>query len=254
MTNSSAQVRKVELGELLLVTPPVPSAKFTATPLFYPLAVLLVCDFVFISFHVLRAYLNDTAYEGFLLDTSWSLVLDRSYPEQFQDLKAGLSAAAILFAYWRRPSLTYVGWSLAFIYIVLDDILMLHERFASWLDGLNALPELAGLGAGVYGQLLLWGVVGSALLPLLIIGYRDKLTRRLSRQLAGVMVGFFLFGGVLDAVHLVTDLAGSSRAVTFALGTVEDGGELMITSFALATALAHLARLRSATAPGQITV
>lgn len=43
----------------------------------------------------------------------------------------------------------------------------------------------------------------------------------------------------MDALHLLASTSDTSRWVTFALGTLEDGGEIVVTSFSVAFSLAQ---------------
>ncbi len=217
----------------------------------YALAILLLLDALFIGLHLLRAVLNDTSYGGFLLDRRWSLELDRSYPEQFQYLLAGLTVVVLLALYSLRRALTYLGWTLAFLFILVDDSFSLHERFTEMFVVATGPYPVLGLETEVYAASILWGVVGLGLLVVLALGYRrDKASRAFSRRLGYLLVALFICGGVLDALHLLADGTNVGRPVTFALGTLEDGGELIVMSLALVLALEHFVAWRTLRSPG----
>ena len=204
------------------------------------LGVVLFIDGFFFGAHVLRAYLNETSYHGFLLDRGWSLELDRSYPEQFQYLLAGLSAVTLGVLYVQRKSLTYLGWAAAFLFILVDDSFSLHEHFTRMLEVSTSSATLLGLETRVYAASVLWGLVGLVLLSILAVGYRrNPNTRQFSRRLAYVLLALFFFGGIIDALHLLAGEDHLSRMVKFFLGTLEDGGELISVSVGLALILAH---------------
>ncbi len=216
------------------------------------LGVVLFIDALFFSAHVLRAYLNETSYHGFLLDRGWSLELDRSYPEQFQYLLSGLSAVVLGVLYARRRSLTYLGWSLAFLFILVDDSFSLHEHFTRMLEVATSSATFLGLETRVYAASVLWGLVGLVLLSILAVGYRrDPATQKFSRRLAYVLAVLFFFGGVVDALHLVAGEDHLGRATKFFLGTLEDGGELVSISVGLALVLAHASTHFALTKPAE---
>lgn len=217
----------------------------------YALAILLLLDALFIGLHLLRAVLNDTSYTGFLLDRRWSLELDRTYPEQVQYGLAGLTAAVLLALYSLRRALTYLGWTLAFLFILIDDSFSLHERFTEMFIVTTGAYPVLGLEAEVYAASILWGLVGLLLAVFLTLGYRrDKASRAFSRSLGYLLIALFICGGVLDALHLLADGADVDRPVTFALGTLEDGGELIIMSLAPALALEHFVAWWKLRSPG----
>ena len=202
--------------------------------------VLITLATLFIGMHLLRAVLNDTPYEGFLIDRRWSLEIDRSYPEMFQYLLAGLATLMLLRHFIRHHILTYLGWSLAFLFILVDDSFSLHERFTTMFVEKTDWGPILGLEAQVYAASILWLAVGLVLLALLAVGYhKDTPSRNFSRQLALLLFALFICGGVLDALHLLAGSAGMGRAVTFTLGTLEDGGELVTMSLALLLAARH---------------
>ena len=201
------------------------------------LTLLLSLDALFIGLHLLRAVLNDTSYGGFLLDRRWSLELDRTYPEQFQYLLAGLTAVALLALYILHRALTYLGWMLTFLFVLIDDSFSLHERFTEIFVATTGSTPVLGIEARIYAASILWGAVGLGLLVLLGLGYRrDTASRAFSRHLGYLLIALFICGGVLDALHLLADQADFGRAISFLLGTLEDWGrtssnELSLSAF-----------------------
>ena len=212
------------------------------------LLLLLFVDGLFFGAHIMRALLNETSYQGFLLDVRWSLEIDRSYPERFQYLQSGLAAVVLFVLYTRHRSLTYLGWSLAFLFILIDDSFSLHEHFGRVFTAYMGSTSVLGIETRFYAESLLWGLVGLVLLVILGFGYRrDPRTRRFSRRLAYCLAALFFFGGFVDALHLLAQQGDAGRMLTFFIATLEDGGELLVISVALAYILAYFTDQ-----PGQI--
>lgn len=210
------------------------------------LTLLLLLDALFIGLHLLRAALNDTSHSSFLLDVRWSVEIDRSYPEMFQYLQAALTAITLAALYVLCKSLTYLGWTLAYVFILMDDAFSLHERFTQAFGTATSFPPVFGLETRLYAASILWGGVGLGLLGVVGLGYyRDRKTRAFSRKLCYLLLALFFFGGILDALHLLASTSDLSRWVTFSLGTLEDGGEIVVMSFSVAFSLAQLVLLRS---------
>lgn len=128
----------------------------------------------------------------------------------------------------------------------MDDSLSLHERFTRAFDAATSFDPVFGLETRLYAAAILWAGVGLGLLGILGLGYRrDGATRAFSLRLCYLLLAPFFFGGVIDALHLLASTSDTSRWVTFALGTLEDGGEIVVTSFSLAFSLAQFVSVRS---------
>lgn len=213
------------------------------------LTLAIVGDLIFIALHLVRAMINDTAYRGFLLAPAWWLERDGGYSEIFQYVKCTLAVLLLLMMLVRWHALTYLGWSFGFLYMVVDDSLRLHETFGRqvgpWLESVGVMPAIGELGPEAFAGPLLVAAAGSLTLLLVVVGYRNRATRPLTRRLAVAAFGLFFCAVVLDAAH---SAVGSQlgRATNFVLGTLEDGGELLAMSLALATVVSHAVACGSA--------
>lgn len=195
----------------------------------FALGVLLATDLFFMVMHVVN---NDKGW-------FWSVGQDRSFSERYQYLKAAAGAGILLTLYWQRRSLTYLGWGMALLFILVDDAFFLHERFTDALLNASA-PTILGLNAHDYGAMVLWAVVGLVLLLPLGLGYlRDPATRRFSRRFFVILMLLFLCGGVVDTVRELADDFENPllRYVFMRTILVEDGGELIMVSFFAALSL-----------------
>ena len=202
----------------------------------FVLGVFLAVDLLFMVMHVMS---NDKV-------VVWSLGQDRSFSERYQYLKAVAGAGTLLTLFWQRRSLTYLGWGLALLFIFVDDAFFLHERATDALLNASA-PTIWGLSAHDYGAMVLWAVVGLALLLPLGLGYlQDPTTRRVSRHFFFLLALLFLCGGVIDMVReIAKDFENPLLRYIFKRTIlVEDGGELIMVSFFAALSLRQLFKER----------
>jgi hypothetical protein len=157
----------------------------------FTLAFLLAADLFFMAMHLV----TDSKV------VAWNLGLDRSFSESYQYLKAAVGAGILLVLYRQRRSLTYLGWGMALLFMLVDDAFFLHEAVTNALMNASA-PTVLGLSVHDYGAMVLWAVVGLALFLPLGLGYlRDPATRQFSRHFFVLLALLFLCGGVIDTVR-----------------------------------------------------
>ena len=146
-----------------------------------------------------------------------------------------------------RPSL---AWSGFFGFLLLDDVLQLHERSGLWLGRQFGLPSIAGLRPEDFGELIVAGVVGASLVLVLAIAWwRDcEPTWRMSRELLILTASLAVCGVLLDSVHVVAYYR--VPMLSDLLAFLEDGGELLIVS--TMTAYAMKLAIRGTAAPAGI--
>lgn len=109
---------------------------------------------------------------------------------------------------------------------MLDDALQLHEWDGVLAPGGTSLSEAGSSGSDL-GELLVWAVLGTPLLGAILITHRrsDGAAQDTSRRLAALTVALVVLAAVVDAVH-----ARTTGTLAWVLGTVEDGGELVVLS------------------------
>ncbi len=228
-----------------------PKGVATARNVFFvTLAVFLVIDVLFVALHVVQGRLSqDPSHEGFLANNNvWSLGIDGSLPEVYMYLKAGVAALVLFILYIRKPTLTYLGWGLALLFILLDDSLGLHEAFSVFLTNNASLPTVLNIEGGHYAPLILWALVGLVLMGLIALGYlHEPRTRRLSRRFFLLLGALFFAGGVVDTLResAPDQTQPLVRYILKRTVIIEDGGEMVVLSFFAALALAHLAAQRA---------
>lgn len=186
------------------------------------LLLLLAADIAFTLLHFLRL-------EGFVDSELFSLETDRGYSEVYQYLKV-LSIVALLFFVLTRTRVAGYGvWFLLFLYLLLDDALSIHEEFGGYLAAnLGFVPAL-GLRAQDFGELAVSTGVFIVFLTMLSLFYvrGSETFQEVSRHLLVMLVALAFFGIFVDMLHVAVDLGWK---ISFLLGVVEDGGELLVMS------------------------
>lgn len=184
------------------------------------LIVLLAVDGVFLVVHALHVRY------GVPGSGRWLISLDRGNPELFQYLKEGAVVALLLAAYRHVRSAVQLAWAAAFVYLLLDDSLEIHETIGDWL----ALGDAFGIEGRDLGQVAVSATVAVAILAAVAITtVRDRTPARwLTAGLTPVLLALGFFGVVADVIEPID-----------VLGLVEDGGEMVSISAAVAVAAWH---------------
>ena len=219
----------METTNLRAARPPVRSL-FT-----WPLLIgLVLVDLAF----VVVSYVYESRHGVDYLHTSpWLLEADGGYSEIWgyaieTSLVVSLLALAVLA---RRP--VWIGWAALFLAAFADDEMRLHENKGAWLAEMLAkhlwfpADGFLGLRADDLGEMLVWGMLGFVPLALVVFFYRrsDSGTRRDVVGMAVLVALYVFFGGVVDQLHVLF-LGGPLEN---AVGTIEDGGELVVLSLIL---------------------
>jgi hypothetical protein len=194
------------------------------------LGLLLAADAVFIALHLWAA-------EARPAHRLLSIEADNSYPEVFQYLKFLWLALLLALLAWRNRALGYLPWGALFLYLLLDDVLRLHEDGGAALSDAWQLPALLGLRSKDLGELAVSALAALALLPPIALAWRrgDAGLRCLSRRLA-LLLGLLVLVGIgLDLLATALRPVGLPRLL---LGTLEDGGEMVVASLMLAAGFA----------------
>jgi hypothetical protein len=207
------------------------------------LGTLLVLDLAFLVLHVPQVVdLTDLVErlppraEQIVFDRQWWLGQDGGYAERYGYFKTTTTAVLLVVHLVRSRQWVYGAWSLVLLAILLDDALELHER------GGLALGESLGLpGTSAYesnlGEILIWATLGIPLLLVVLLTHRraGPSARAMSTAFGALTAILFGFAVAVDAIHVRT--VGTPAKI---LGTLEDGGELVVLSFMVAIALRRL--------------
>jgi len=187
------------------------------------LSSLVIGDLLFVLFHLAHQ-------RWWPEERMFSLMQDRSYAEMFQYCKT-LTIALLLgdLARRQRDNL-WLMWSVLFTYLLLDDILGIHEGIGVWLtDHCSTFAAADELGHA-FGELAYFAILGSAW----TIGYVIILTRghglnTAHTELAALFSILVMFGAGADLLNSI----GGGRGWR-GLALLEGGGSMMSMSLIVA--------------------
>lgn len=205
---------------------------------------ILFINLFFISLHFfIRVLIYYDLFDNLVMKlhlNSWRLRLDSdwSFPELFNYLQTTMCVVLLLGVFRATRQPLYVAWVLIFLFVALDDSLIIHERLASYIVGAFGVPALLGLRPQDSGELLVWAMVGSTLLGILWWGFaRSGRDARAAGGVLAVALGALIFFAMgIDMAHVA--FSGTNAVVSALLAILEDGGEML--SIGLACALALL--------------
>lgn len=187
------------------------------------LLLLLGTDAVLILLHVLHVY------SGYFADLSYSIGIERGFGETFQYIKEGWIVLMLVILAVRMRGPLYACWAALFGLLLADDLFIVRERIGMGIGLELDLGPLFGLRPQDIGELIVIGVF-AALLVVPVISAQllaGADARAFGRSMVLLVVAFVAFGGVFDMIH-ASVLSHPSWASV--LGTVEEGGEMMVMS------------------------
>ena len=200
------------------------------------LLLLLLIDGVMMVLHLLLWYTN-------LLDNElYSISRDRGYAEFFQYIKLFWLAALFMRHAIKARAPAYLFWAGVFALLFLDDFLALHERIGMMARQRLELPGLLGVRGDDLAELAFYVAVGVVLALVVVPVYRysSGAFRRDSLIVVGLLAIFACFAIGVDMVHMHESVR---ETVYFRLiDVIEDGGEMIVISFALYFALLMVQR------------
>jgi hypothetical protein len=187
------------------------------------LLLLLLADLAFIILHIIYVYTPH------LPDRLFSLTLDRGYSEFFQYTKELWIAVLLLIAAIQYRKVLYAIFSLLFLYFLFDDSTEFHETFGALLSDFFHFQPAFGLRPVDFGELAVSAAFGLLFLILIAAGFylSDRVTRRISLSLIGLIGLLVFFGVFLDMVEILI----KDMAATRILRIIEEGGELFVMSY-----------------------
>ncbi len=175
---------------------------------------------------------------------------DGALPEEFNYLKWGVIAISLIWLALRDHWLAPLSWALIFLMILADDSMQLHEQLGAALSSWSELPSSTYFYADDLGEILAFAVMGLFAFGLAgVLYWRSGAAGRvLSLRCAVILMALGGFGVGIDAIHqLVSHMAEGMPFGTLLsqlFGMVEEGGGMIVASFAAALTLAtgHLRR------------
>jgi hypothetical protein len=225
-----------------------------AAPFRRALRPLILADALFIAIHAGFAALV-TAGLIERIPAKLNISIDRQLPEIYMYLKWAaclilLSTTAYRFGI---PMFGYVGT--IFAMVLADDSLRIHERLGGVLAHTLDLHGSFGLRAKDYGELAVFAAMGIVSSGLFAMAYlrADRRYWPLANRFALVIAALALVGVAADAAHSMTSLLpeGPARSSANHIGAVvEDGGEMILSSLAVAYSWACFHSLRPNAAAG----
>ncbi len=187
------------------------------------LLVMLAIDLAFVFLYFLVFLTDMTNNPLFSLET------DRGYPEIYQYIKAFSIVVLLGSVLLRTRVIGYSAWCLLFLYLLLDDALGIHESVGNYIAVNMAFAPAIGLRARDFGELAVSAIAATLfLIPLALFYVRGPgAFKRASEHLLLLLVALAFFGVLVDLLHVAVKLGWK---VTFLLGVVEDGGEMVVMS------------------------
>jgi hypothetical protein len=199
-------------------------------------------DFTFILLNALAV----VAHQLSLIDAVpevLRITQDGALPEQFNYFKWAVIMISLAWLALRERWLAPFGWALIFAMILADDSLQLHEQFGAAISSSSWVPSNDVFYASNVGEMLAFAVMGLIALAIGTVLYlRSRAAgRALSLRYGLVLLVLGCFGVGVDAAHElvsnVTDGAALATLLSQLFGMVEEGGEMIVASFAVAMTL-----------------
>jgi hypothetical protein len=200
---------------------------------------LLAIDAVLIVLHTVRMLLRIFKSEVRIFESEmFSISYDFTYGEIFGYLKSIVIASCFLTSYFRARAPIFAALGFAFVVILLDDSLQIHETFGERLAAALALGPMAGLQPHDLGELIVWSGLGLVVVAVLAFGFlrSDALSQNVALIFLGLLAVLIFFAVGADALHGM--LSGLFFGARFISGVLEDGGEMVTLSVIAAAAVA----------------
>jgi hypothetical protein len=191
----------------------------------FTLLVLLVAvDLIFILAHAMHAW------SPWLGGSHFSLESESGMAAQYQYIKQVWLSACLVLALLQTRNTAFFGWALIFAFLLLDDLLMIHERFGAVLASTFELPAMFGLRPKDLGEVASAAAVGCVAVALVVTAYLRgrRRARQLSADLMCLLVALAVFGVFFDILHTIAHFRAPALAQVFSL--IEDGGEMLVVS------------------------
>lgn len=192
---------------------------------------LLLTDLFFIILYIFHTYPNllpshSSWLQKLLSYQSFSLKQDWGYAELFQYIKEFWILIMLLFLAIEKRSFIYLNWSLLFLYLLIDDSCLLHERLGFYMCRHWRFHPGYGLRAQDFGEIAVSCTAGLFFLIIISIPYyfSDIKLKLFSRNLLFMVIGLAFFGVGIDMLHRILNLHGPFWVI------VEDGGEMLMLS------------------------
>lgn len=168
---------------------------------------------------------------------------DEALPELVGYLKWLVIIVALVWLSIRDRWSVPFRWSLVFVMILIDDSVQIHETLGLILwDVIPFPPSLVDRGEDI-SEMIAFGCMGLIAMALTatLFTRHGPIARELSIRFLMIVAGLVFFGVVLDFLHQLISVASKGTAMDGLLppffSLLEDGGEMIMASIALAFVL-----------------
>lgn len=185
--------------------------------------------FLLLTIDVVLVFLHFLLVTPFFNNLLFNIENDSGYPEFYQYIKELWIALLLVLVLVKTRMLGLAVWALLFLYLLFDDALQLHERIGGHLVTQFGFTPLWGLRAQDFGELAVSAIAGSTLVVLLALFYfqGQAAFKQITRHLFLFLIAIAFFGIFIDMLHVALDVRWR---ITFLLGVLEDGGEMLVMS------------------------
>ena len=190
---------------------------------------LLVADLVLIAVHT-YAELAGSSNELLRID------VDRGYAESFQAIKYIYLIVLTTFCVFTYRTWQMAIWLLLFGYLLVDDMMMVHETYGFALIDILGLQPAYGLRALDFGEVIVSAIAAITLGIPLMIGflYGNKPSRWLYSLMLTLVCLLATFGVIVDLAHVkFAEAVGHFDWIA----VVEDGGEMIVVTWMVVLAV-----------------
>lgn len=188
------------------------------------LAMLVAVDLIFILAHALHVW------SPWMKGGQYSIESENGLAALYQYIKQVWLAACLALAFVQTRGRAFLGWTVLFAYLLVDDVLQLHERGGELLAAKFGFPLMFGLRPQDLGEIAVAAIIGCFAVALVTVAYRrgGSGARQLSADLMCLLAALAVFGVFFDTLHTMAYFEAPALAQAFAL--IEDGGEMLVIS------------------------
>jgi hypothetical protein len=206
------------------------------------LLLVLATDLAFVLLDLI-AFGAEKAHWIAVVPSIIKITRDGALPELVGYLKWAVIIVALVWLSIRDGWSVPFRWALVFLIILIDDSLQIHETLGHMLwDKIPFPPSLHARGEDL-SEIVAFagmGVVAVALTATLFVRH-GPVARALSIRFLQIVAGLVFFGVLLDFLHQLISTFSQGTAAAGILppffSLLEDGGEMVIASVALAFVL-----------------
>ena len=195
--------------------------KMSVTSASLMLFMLLSADFVFIAVHCVNLLTP--------ISKLFNIGQDGGYSEIFQYIKFFWIIILLSYIFLITKVSNYFSWITVFIYLLCDDALAIHENLGGKIAEYLNFQSHFNLRPIDFGELIVSMSAGILLLTVVALSYLQgsPTFKKISIDLLVLFFSLAFFGVVVDMAHVAIRLGNTVKS---ALGIIEDGGEMAVTS------------------------